>query len=480
MSYVPHHHRVQDYKKLADLGSQLADFRLSETLLGLLPCRDQSVLCEALSDAVGGPSETFPSVLDRLQSDGLIACQDGLWQATPRLSWFRDETFDRILLASASLHQEVLRTVTTKTGKDVDQKDFAVWGTGRRGLYVRDVLRSKGGRVPCFVDSQPSKWGAKADGGAILSPRDAALKGLPAVVSMRDPAAAKSQGPEKNAAYLYERPKPFVPSGDAAKQTLPKILITSYPNAGMSVVERILSLVPGVKAALKGVSVPGKKIGREEALSALAAVGPGEFVAEHFVWSEGLAAELRRLGYKVILILRDPRDIAVSAFLYVTYLMRDVGLSAYFRKKLSSDAERLSVLIAGLQKEVFPGDPLITPFHPALEGNYGARLREFLAWSRADNVLSVRQEDLIGEGGGGSGHSQRTVIARLLDFIGVPLREDDLNYVAKQAFSTGEATFRRDASGAWRTFFSDEQKELFKKVAGDVLIEMGYETGFDW
>ena len=41
-------------------------------------------------------------------------------------------------------------------------------------------------------------------------------------------------------------------------------------------------------------------------------------------------------------------------------------------------------------------------------------------------------------------------------------------------------TFRQGKSGGWKTQFSPENKALFKEIAGDLLIRIGYEDNKDW
>lgn len=39
---------------------------------------------------------------------------------------------------------------------------------------------------------------------------------------------------------------------------------------------------------------------------------------------------------------------------------------------------------------------------------------------------------------------------------------------------------RKGIAGDWRNYFTDANRALFKELAGDVLIELGYESGCDW
>jgi len=39
---------------------------------------------------------------------------------------------------------------------------------------------------------------------------------------------------------------------------------------------------------------------------------------------------------------------------------------------------------------------------------------------------------------------------------------------------------RKGIVGDWRNFFSDKHKEIFKEIAGETLIKLGYEKNLDW
>ena len=41
-------------------------------------------------------------------------------------------------------------------------------------------------------------------------------------------------------------------------------------------------------------------------------------------------------------------------------------------------------------------------------------------------------------------------------------------------------TFRSGKTGGWKQHFTDEHKDLFKEVAGDLLVRLGYEQDNDW
>jgi lipopolysaccharide transport system ATP-binding protein len=54
----------------------------------------------------------------------------------------------------------------------------------------------------------------------------------------------------------------------------------------------------------------------------------------------------------------------------------------------------------------------------------------------------------------------------------------------KRARQSGQADpnshLRKGVAGDWRNYFKPSHVECFKNCAGKQLIELGYETGFDW
>jgi hypothetical protein len=41
-------------------------------------------------------------------------------------------------------------------------------------------------------------------------------------------------------------------------------------------------------------------------------------------------------------------------------------------------------------------------------------------------------------------------------------------------------TFRSGKTGEWKKHFTKEHKRIFKEVAGDLLVSLGYEKDSDW
>jgi hypothetical protein len=65
------------------------------------------------------------------------------------------------------------------------------------------------------------------------------------------------------------------------------------------------------------------------------------------------------------------------------------------------------------------------------------------------------------------------------------IKETSLLNAQWSAFETSinpgkSPTFRSGKTGEWKKHFTDEHKKIFKDVAGDLLIKLGFETDKDW
>ena len=62
----------------------------------------------------------------------------------------------------------------------------------------------------------------------------------------------------------------------------------------------------------------------------------------------------------------------------------------------------------------------------------------------------------------------------------MPVSDDEARRIAANARSSKTQTFRTGRIRNWETIFDDDLKEAFRLIAGDLLIDLGYETGMDW
>jgi hypothetical protein len=167
-----------------------------------------------------------------------------------------------------------------------------------------------------------------------------------------------------------------------------------------------------------------------------------------------------------IFIYRDPRDMLVSHVYYAVDMNPDHGMHHHYTENLKTMEERINAAIQGVTE---PGSEL---------ASVRQRYDSYIGWLDRSEVLSLRFEDLI--------QKREAALNRILDhlvahsaFIKHP-REKAIAYL-KSAITPGKSgTFRKGIPGDWRTHFTESNKALFKRVAGDLLVELGYENGADW
>lgn len=197
----------------------------------------------------------------------------------------------------------------------------------------------------------------------------------------------------------------------------------------------------------------------------------GDVAAAHLNWSVGLAAELASRNIAHILIVRDPRDVAVSGFNYITYKDHRHRLH-HFLRNLKDDSARLLAIIEGID-----GDKLA-------DGRASLGLAEhyrgFLEWRRDRRCLLIKFEDLVGLRGGGCVKRQRQTIQDIGAHLSLPLDCATVDRICNQAFHQGGRTFHQGQIGAWKKHFRNEHKKSFKQSFDAILEELGYEGGNDW
>ncbi len=209
-----------------------------------------------------------------------------------------------------------------------------------------------------------------------------------------------------------------------------------------------------------GVVSP-QQISRRWLAGRLSRVPEGGFVNAHCVYTPELADLFRQEGMRVVCILRDPRDVAVSQMQYLKQLKNHFAHEDYMA--LPSDRERLMVSIRGGEL----GGRELQP----LERRY----RRFLDWEREGDAVMVKFEELVGPKGGGSEEAQRLAVGRVAAHLGVPADERKIGQVGENLFGVGR-TFRRGQIGGWREEFGAEhERALGEGALGQLLAELGYD-----
>ncbi|RMD58849.1 hypothetical protein D6833_12355 [Candidatus Parcubacteria bacterium] len=193
----------------------------------------------------------------------------------------------------------------------------------------------------------------------------------------------------------------------------------------------------------------------------------GYYITAHIPFSEQLAALLRKMGLKTLLIVRDPRDVVVS---HAKYIARTPAHFLYEEYSTLSEPEQIMRSIEGVQKSA-PNAPVLLSILD--------RYQSVLPWISESFNYTVRFERLIGPHGGGSRDAQIEELKNIARHLKIRCSSRDIEQIAAQIFG-GTHTFRKGVISDWRNHFSEEHKRVFKEIAGQLLIDLGYEQDYDW
>jgi len=247
----------------------------------------------------------------------------------------------------------------------------------------------------------------------------------------------------------------------------PRVLVNSFPKSGTHLVTTALEQFPDMRYS--GILVlPGEspELDWDELRRLLAGAKHGQYAVGH-LWPEPEVLEiLEDLGYRVLLPVRDPRDIAISTAMYAARNRRHPHHRRY-SERYTTDADRILAAITGFAPDgLGPGAP-----------SMGPPLYTFAPWLHAPATLVCRFEDLVGEPGGGSRAAQIGVIREIGEHIARPVTEQDAERIATRTWSSASTTFRRGAVGEWRTRFDERHRDAFDREVGDVLlVAYGYRS----
>jgi sulfotransferase 6B1 len=194
---------------------------------------------------------------------------------------------------------------------------------------------------------------------------------------------------------------------------------------------------------------------------------PGEIARGHLFFDEQYLDDLVHRNVVNYFIYRDPRDIVLSGAHYLRTMNAWHRLHRYFRDTTSID-EAITRMITGLQPPV-PGIDF-----PDIGQRYG----HYCGWLNRRDCLAIRFEDLQSD-------ARPEIVREMAEFYAahstLPLDIDSCVACMLQSIAPAKShTFRRGEKAGWRKAFSHEHRQLFHEVAGDLLIELGYEHDSSW
>ncbi|MEB3219546.1 MAG: sulfotransferase domain-containing protein [Nostocales cyanobacterium 94392] len=257
------------------------------------------------------------------------------------------------------------------------------------------------------------------------------------------------------------------------------VICNSFPKSGTHLLYQILYSIPKLKKwddivsvqALCGIMNTPSHIRWK-----IGSAPNNSIVRSHLMHCPEVCNVLNEFNCKTLFIYRDLRDVAVSHARWVTKEER-IFLHDIYLKQNSFDQQLMSSI---------KGVPVGSPFGSNVsQPDIGQDFLRWKGWIYEPNCLAVKFEDLVGERGGGSEETRLDLVEKIMDFLEVEIsREEIKSKFASDKMNPKEShTFVKGGKGSiggWQNVFKENHKQEFKKVAGDLLIELGYEKDLNW
>ncbi|MBE0681733.1 MAG: sulfotransferase domain-containing protein [Anaerolineales bacterium] len=252
----------------------------------------------------------------------------------------------------------------------------------------------------------------------------------------------------------------------------PPIFGNSKPKSGSHLLLQILNGFTGIMPyryvdgdPIRTIEKNGRRKTKEEILDDLKRVPNGVIGWGYVDATKENASFLTSAGRVNYFIYRDPRDMLASQVFFATDMHEEHGMHAYYNS-LPDFGARLNVAITGIDKD---GLKMVS---------VKQRYEGVFQWLEQKDVMCLRFEDLI--------NNRDATLLAMLDKVEktgykIPTpREKALSVLAEAIQPRKSRTFRSGKTGGWKEHFTDDHKKLFKDVAGDLLIKLGYENNNNW
>ena len=275
-------------------------------------------------------------------------------------------------------------------------------------------------------------------------------------------------------------------SGKRSEPVPARVLANSVPKSGTHLLGKALALL-GVREVpvrlYNSIAKPGRQteettrsvpvgsiwpglVPVERLGELLLQAEPGTFIQGHVPYTRRVAQLVEYFNYRIVLIIRDPRAVALSHACWVP--TREFLPSYEFYKDKTAD-ERLALAITGYRIE--PDGPL--------ELGLRRRFEHVLPWMSHPQVYTTRFEWLAGPQSGGDRKVQLRELRNIAAHVGLLLTEERLMHVAEGLYG-GTLTFKEGRIDRWREEFKEQHKTLIKAEMGDLIVKLGFERDDNW
>lgn len=195
----------------------------------------------------------------------------------------------------------------------------------------------------------------------------------------------------------------------------------------------------------------------------------------HVPYFPAVEETLLQADMKSLFFIRDPRDAIVSLVFYM--------------EKMSGDKRDFMVIKSDRYDRLSLNEKINAVMTGSCCTNYLDKyFRALMGWTQSPCCQVARFEDLIGPRGGGTLEQQLDAIGQISSYLSVNLSDEEKIAIAQytNSFTTPQiqnslnSKYIQGQIGNWASFFNESNKNLFKKLFGKELIELGYEKDNDW
>ena len=252
----------------------------------------------------------------------------------------------------------------------------------------------------------------------------------------------------------------------------PPVFGNSKPKSGSHLLLQILSGFTQIMPyryvdadPIRTITKDGRRRTSDEIVSDLRRVPSGVIGWGYLEATKENVSFLTSSGRVNYFIYRDPRDMLVSQVFFATDMYEEHGLHAYY-KSLPDFGARLKIAITGIDQD---GLHMVS---------VKQRYEGVFQWLEQKNVMCIRFEDLI--------NNRDATLNAMLDEVEktgykIPTPREEAMKILVDAIQPKKShTFRSGKTGGWREHFTDKNKKLFKDIAGDLLVRLGYEKNNNW
>jgi len=222
-------------------------------------------------------------------------------------------------------------------------------------------------------------------------------------------------------------------------------------------IKKLLWLPVSKNGFLLGIVSP-VMVRKPPVISRLKKIESNQFIVAHVGYTDDLLLQVKRMKFKIIVMIRDPRAVVASSVPYI----------------LKSHKHRLNKYFKSISKQ----DCYLTVINGMIDRNISCqsistRCYSLNNWIKSPDTLVVRFEELVGREGGGNDSLQEKTLYRICNFLNI--KTSKIRKVKNELFGPGRHTFRKGKIDSWREEIPGDIIKTMNEKLRHILVRWGYE-----